>query len=186
VGTAGGITQLLERWSEGDKSALDELMPLVYDELHRLAGRHLAREARNNSLQSTAIVHEAYMRLSAQKKLSWENRVQFFGLASKLMRNILVDHARAHRAARRGGGQFRLSISKADRFNREPDVDVVALNDALHELADQYPQHAEIVELRYFGGLTIEETAEAMGLSHATIERYWEFARAWLQRELTR
>src|SRR5215510_464616 len=95
VGTAAGITQLLERWSEGDRSALDELMPLVYDELHRLAGRHLAREARNNSLQSTAIVNEAYMRLSAQKKLSWENRVQFFGLASKLMRNILVDHARA-------------------------------------------------------------------------------------------
>ena len=185
VETPEGITQLLVRWSEGDRSALDELMPLVYEELRRLAKRHLVREARNNSLQSTAIVHEAFLRLSAQKKLSWQNRAQFFGLASKLIRNILVDHARAHRATRRGGDQFRLSISKADRFNNDADVDVIALHDAMQELAVQYPQQSEIVELRFFGGLTIEETAEVMGLSHATVERHWNFARAWLQRELT-
>ena len=185
VETPEGITQLLVRWSEGDRSALDELMPLVYEELRRLAKRHLVREARNNSLQSTAIVHEAFLRLSAQKKLSWQNRAQFFGLASKLIRNILVDHARAHRATRRGGDQFRLSISKADRFNNDADVDVIALHDAMQELAVQYPQQSEIVELRFFGGLTIEETAEVMGLSHATVERHWNLARAWLQRELT-
>ena len=184
--TPGGITQLLVRWSEGDRSALDELMPLVYDELRRLANRHLNHEARNNSLQSTAIVHEAFLRLTAQKKLSWQNRAQFFGLASKLIRNILVDHARAQHALRRGGRQYKLSISKADRFNSDPDVDVVALHDAMKELAIQYPHQSEIVELRFFGGLTIEETAEVMKLSHATVERHWNFARAWLRRELTR
>ena len=185
VETPGGITQLLLRWSDGDRSALDELMPLVYDELRRLANRHLIREGQGNSLQSTAIVHEAYLRLSSQQKLSWQNRAQFFGLASKLIRNILVDHARAHQASKRGGGQYKLSLSEVDRFNTDQDVDLVALNDAMSELALQYPQHSEVVELRFFGGLTIEETAEVMGLSHATIERNWNFARAWLRRQLT-
>ena len=186
VETPGGITQLLLRWSDGDRSALDELMPLVYDELRRLASRHLVREGHGNSLQSTAIVHEAYLRLSAQQKLSWQNRAQFFGLASKLIRNILVDHARTHLASKRGGGQYKLSLSEADRFNTDQDIDLVALNDAMSELAEQYPQHCEVVELRFFGGLTIEETAEVMSLSHATVERNWNFARAWLRRQLTR
>ena len=185
VETPGGITQLLLRWSDGDRSALDELMPLVYDELRRLANRHLIREGQGNSLQSTAIVHEAYLRLISQQNLSWQNRAQFFGLASKLIRNILVDHARAHQASKRGGGQYKLSLSEIDRFNTDQDVDLVALNDAMSELAVQYPQHSEVVELRFFGGLTIEETAEVMGLSHATIERNWNFARAWLRRQLT-
>lgn len=183
--TPGQITQLLVRWSEGDRAALDELIPLVYDELRRLAGRYRAHEAHGNTLEATAIVHEAYLRLSAQQKLSWQNRAQFFGLASKLIRNILVDHARAQRAEKRGGGQFRLSISKADQFGSDPDVDLIDLSDAMSKLAIQYPQHSQIVELRYFGGLTIEETSEVMGISHATVERHWDFARAWLRREMS-
>ena len=184
--TPGQITQLLVRWSEGDKEALDELMPLVYDELKRLAARHRAHENQNNTLEATAIVHEAYLKLSAQQKLSWQNRAQFFGLASKLIRNILVDHARSHRAEKRGGGQYRLSISKADQFSSDSDVDLLELSDAMNKLSIQYPQHSQIVELRFFGGLTIDETVEVMGISHATVERHWEFARAWLRRELTR
>ena len=178
------VTQLLARWSKGDKAALDELVPLVYAELRRLASSYLRRKAGAHSLEPTALVHEAYLHLADQGKTSFENRAQFYGLAAKLMRDILVDHARGRFAAKRAGNQLQLSLSAADRFGNKPEVDMLALDLALQRLARTNSEHSRVVELRFFGGLTIEETAEAMGLSHATVERYWSFARAWLRREL--
>jgi len=180
-----GITQLLVKWGSGDKTALDELIPLVYDELRKLAASYLRRKPGAHSLQATALVHEAYVRLAEGKGASMQRRAQFFGLAAKVMRDILVDHARKRLATKRGGQQLRLSLSQAERLGHKPEVDVVALDDALRELAATNPQHSRVVELRFFGGLTIEETAEVMSLSHATTERYWSFARAWLRRELS-
>jgi RNA polymerase sigma factor (TIGR02999 family) len=178
------ITQLLVKWGSGDKTALDELIPLVYDELRQLAASYLRRRAGPHTIQATALVHEAYVRLADQKGASIEHRAQFFGLAAKVMRDILVDHARKRLAAKRGGQQLRISLSQAERFGRKPEVELVALDDALKVLAATNPQHSRVIELRFFGGLTIEETAEVMSLSHATTERYWSFARAWLRREL--
>lgn len=183
----GNVTQLLKDWSAGDQSALDRLMPLVYEELRRLARGHLRHEQNQPSLQPTMLVHEAYLRLAEQPNVNWENRAQFFGLAARLMRNILVDHARARQADKRGGGELQVSLSAVDRLGRmeqEPEVKLLALDDALNRLAEFNPQHSRIVELRFFGGLTIPETAEALGLSHATVERNWNFARAWLRNEL--
>jgi len=179
------LTQLLGKWTEGDPAALDELMPLVYNELRSLAKRYLRNERPGHTLQPTALVNEVYLRLVDQRTASFGNRAHFFGMAAKLMRNILVDHARKRRAAKRGGEPIRLSISSADRIGRKPDLDLVALDDALKRLAALNPQHSETVEMRFFGGLTIEETAEAMGVSHATVERDWSFARAWLRREMS-
>jgi RNA polymerase sigma factor (TIGR02999 family) len=181
-----GITQLLVKWSDGDKTALDELVPLVYDELHKLAGAYLRRERHNNTLQPSDLVNEAYVRLVGQQGASWQNRTQFFGMAAKLMRNILVDHARRRGAARRGGDQYRISLTRAERVAGKPDVDLVHLDDALTQLATTHPEHSQVIELRFFGGLTIEETADVLGLSHATVERHWRFAKAWLRRELSR
>ncbi len=178
------VTQLLVKWSHGDQAAFDELMPLVYDTLRKLATSYLRRERDNHTLEPTALVHEAYVRLVDQQTDNWQSRAQFFGMAAKLMRNILVDYARERRAAKRGGDPFRISLSKADRLSNNSDVELIALHDALNELAAIKPKHAEIIELRFFGGLTIEETANAMGLSHATVERDWAFARAWLRREM--
>jgi RNA polymerase sigma-70 factor (ECF subfamily) len=180
----GSVTQLLVKWGSGDKAALDELMPLVYDELRKLASSYLRRRSGENTLQATALVHEAYVRLAGQSTISMEHRAQFFGLAAKVMRDILVDHARKRLASKRGGDHLRLSLSQVDRLWRSPEVDLLALDSALQELAVTNPQHSRVVELRFFGGLTIEETASAMSLSHATTERYWSFARAWLRREL--
>ncbi|MEN3333861.1 MAG: hypothetical protein V7641_3226 [Blastocatellia bacterium] len=180
------VTQLLIKWGEGDKAALDELMPLVYATLRKLAASYLRRERVNHTLQPTALVDEAYVRLVDQRKPSWQNRAQFFGVAAKLMRNILVDYARERLAAKRGGDLYRLSLSKADQVTSGPDVDLIALDDALNELAAMKPEHARIIELRFFGGLTIEETAVAMGLSTPTVERHWAFARTWLRREMKR
>lgn len=179
------VTQLLGRWTGGDKAALDELMPLVYSELRSLAKKYLKSERSGHTLQPTALVNEVYLRLVDQQNASFQNRAQFFGLAARLMRNILVDHARKRRTAKRGGEPYRLSISTADRIGRKPDLDIVALDDALTRLSALNPQHSKTVELRFFGGLTIEETAEAMGVSHATVERDWSFARAWLRREMS-
>ena len=179
------ITQLLGKWTEGDPAALDELMPLVYNELRSLAKRYLRSERSGHTLQPTALVNEVYLRLVDQRTATFGNRAHFFGMAAKLMRNILVDHARKRRAAKRGGEPIRLSISSADRIGRKPDLDLVSLDDALKRLAALNPQHSETVEMRFFGGLTIEETAEAMGVSHATVERDWSFARAWLRREMS-
>jgi len=181
----GGITQLLTRWSSGDQSALDELMPLVQSELRRLAGNYLRRERPNHTLQPTALVNEAYLRLIDQKATRWQNRAQFYGIAAQLMRRILVDHARQHKAAKRGGSdQQRLSITSAGELATKQDLDVLALHEALEELALVDPQQERIVELKFFGGLSIEETAEVMGIGHATVERDWKMARAWLRRKL--
>ena len=181
-----GITQLLVRWSEGDKAALDELMPLVYDDLRRHAQHFLRHRAANHTLQPTALVHEAYLRLAPRQNTNWQNRAQFFGLASKIMRDLLVDYARSRQAAKRGGSQVRLSIAAADRFDNHSAIDLLALDQALQELTDLNPQYGRVVELRYFGGLTIEETADVLNVSHATVERGWKFARAWLRAQLSR
>jgi RNA polymerase sigma-70 factor, ECF subfamily len=180
-----GITQLLVDWSKGDQKALETLMPLVYSELRRLAGNYLRRERPGHTLQPTALVNEAYLKLVDQKNARWQNRAQFFGVAAQLMRRILVDHARAHQADKRGGSdQERLSITSAERLVQQPAVDLLALHEALEELATLDPQQERIVELRFFGGLSIEETAEVLSIGHATVERDWKMARAWLRRKL--
>jgi RNA polymerase sigma factor (TIGR02999 family) len=184
--SAEGITQLLARWSNGEEKALDELLPLVYDELHRLAVTYLRRERREHTLQPTALVNELFLKFSEQHSMSWQNRAQFFGVAAQLMRRILVDHARAHFADKRGGDRFYVSLRNIAAFGAEPDADLLALHDALNKLAEIDPTQARIVELRFFGGLTIKETAEVMGISHATVEREWKIAKAYLKRELTR
>ena len=173
-------TQLLIRWSNGDKAARDELMPLVYGELRRLAESYLRREPRERTLQPNALVHEAYLRLIEQRKVSFQNRAQFYGLCATIMRNILVDRARARKNKKRSGGWIRISISKADRINSKPDLDLVAVDEALSKLATIKSRHAQIVELRFFAGLTAEETAEVLHISRATVEREWSFARDWL------
>jgi RNA polymerase sigma-70 factor, ECF subfamily len=179
------ITQLLTKWSSGDKSALEALMPLVYDELRRLAGAYLRRERAGHTLQPTALVNEAYLKLVDQKNARWQNRAQFYGIAAQLMRRILVDHARVKYAEKRGGAeQQRLSITSAEILATKPDLDLLALNEALDELTAMDPQQGRIVELKFFGGLSIEETAEVLGIGHATVERDWKLARAWLRRKL--
>jgi RNA polymerase sigma factor (TIGR02999 family) len=185
LSSGGAITQLLRRWTDGDKAAADELMPLVYDELRRTAHAYLNRERQDHTLQATALVHEAYLRLIDPEGMSFQGRAQFFGLAAKMMRNILVDRARERAALKRGGDQYRLSLSEADRFMGSPDVDLLGLDDALKQLAELNPRHGQIVELRFFAGLTIEEAADVLGVSHATVEREWRFARAWLHRKLS-
>lgn len=180
-----GITELLIDWGQGDQAALEKLMPLVYNELRRLASNYLRRERASHTLQPTALVNEAYLKLVDQKNAKWQNRAQFFGISAQLMRRILVDHARQHQAAKRGGSnQQRLSITSAEQFAEQPEIDLLALNEALDELAKMDPQQERIVELKFFGGLSIEETAEVLGISHATVERDWKMARAWLRRQL--
>jgi RNA polymerase sigma factor (TIGR02999 family) len=181
----GDVTRLLVRWSGGDHSAADELMPVVYSELRRLAQGHLRQKGPNPSLQATGLVHEAYLRMVDQT-VNLQSRAQFYGLASKLMRNILVDAARHKNAAKRGGEMLRLSLSQADRVIRTEEIDLAALDSALNELAVNWPRHARIVEMRFFGGLTIEEASKVLGISHATVEREWTFARAWLRHNLSR
>ena len=180
-----GVTRLLERWSKGDREALDELMPLVYQELRRLANNYLRRERANHTLQPTALVNEAYLKLIDQQRAHWQNRAHFFAVSAQLMRRILVDHARARAARKRGGSQYTVSLSHAQHAANEPDIELLALHEALKELAAIDPQQARIVELRYFGGLSIEETAAVMNVSHATIEREWKMARAWLYQKMS-
>ena len=184
--SSAGITQLLERWSNGEEHARDELMPLVYDELRRLAAIYLRRERREHTLRPTALVNELFLKFSEQHSMSWRNRAQFFGVAAQIMRRILVDSARAHSASKRGGDRFCVSLKNIAAFGAQPDLDLLALHDVLKGLEQIDPDQARIVEMRFFAGLTIKETAEAMGLSHATIEREWKLARAYLKRELTR
>jgi RNA polymerase sigma-70 factor (ECF subfamily) len=179
------VTQLLIDWSKGDQAALDKLTPFVYDELHRLARHYMRRERPGHTLQTSALVNEAYLRLVDQS-VPWQNRAHFFGIAARLMRQILVDHARAHKYAKRGGGAQKVSLDQAADLAQARASDLVALDDALNSLAAKDPHQSRIVELRFFGGLTIEETAEVVGLSHATIEREWSAARAWLRREMSR
>jgi len=179
------VTQLLMKWSEGDQTALEKLMPLVYSELRRLASNYLRRERQNHTLQPTALVNEAYLKLVDQRKPRWQNRAQFYGVAAQLMRRILVDHARQNKAAKRGGSeQQRLSITSAGQLGEKPDIDLLALHEALEELKTFDSQQERIVELKFFGGLSIDETAEVLGIGHATVERDWKMARAWLRRKL--
>ena len=169
-----------------DQGALDELMPLVYGELRRLARSYLRRERPDHTLQPTALVHEAYLRLIDQRRASWQNRSQFFGIAAQMMRRILVDHARLRQAGKRGDGNYRVSLDQADLVADQQAVDLLGLDDALNRLVTFSLQQSRIVELRYFGGLTIAETAALLGVSHATVEREWSVARAWLRRELSK
>lgn len=179
------ITQLLLQGSNGDRAALDELLPVVYDQLRQLADGYLRRERSDHTLQPTALVHEAYLRLVDQKNVDWRNRAQFFGLAAQMMRRILVNYAHDRHAAKRGGHAPRLSLDEAVSFFEECDVDLVALDDALRGLEALDPAQNRIVELRFFGGLTIDETAEVLGVSASTVKREWSMAKAWLHRELS-
>jgi RNA polymerase sigma factor (TIGR02999 family) len=181
-----GLTQLLIDWSNGDQSAFDKLMPLIDEELRRLAHRYMSRERAGHTLQTTALVNEAFVRLVNRKNVNWQNRAHFFGLAAQLMRTILVDHARSHACAKRGGGAFKLELDDALVVSQKKAVEVIALNDALNELVRLDPQQSRIVELRFFGGLTVEETAEVLHLSLATIKREWSTAKAWLYHELSK
>ena len=178
------VTDLLLAWSGGDERARDELVGAVYAELRRRAGAYLRHERPGHTLQPTALVHEVYLRLVDQKSVRWESRSQFFGLAAQLMRRILVDHARARSAGKRGGGLMPVTFD--EEVAGRAGVDVAALDDALLALAALDARQGRVVELRYFGGLSIEETAEVLGLSAATVKREWTMARAWLHRELAR
>ena len=179
------VTALLRAWGEGDRGALDALMPLVYAELRRQAERYMRAEAQGHTLQATALVHEAYLRMVDQPRVEWQHRAHFFALAANAMRRILVDRARARRAAKRGGAERALTLSDAEAVaNEESNVDVLVLHEALTRLAELDPRQARVVELRYFGGLSIPEAAEALGVAHATVERDWRNARLWLRHEL--
>jgi RNA polymerase sigma-70 factor (ECF subfamily) len=178
------VTQILQEVSGGDKEAPARLMPLVYDELRRLADHYLRHERPDHTLQPTALVHEAYLRLVDQTRVDWQNRAHFFGVAAQLMRRILVDHARRHQASKRGGFQQKLTLDEAVDYSQTRDVDLVKLDDALTALAKFDARQSRIVELRFFGGLTIEETAEALGISPATVKVDWSMAKAWLRREI--
>lgn len=179
------VTQLLIGWSNGDKEALDRLVPLVYNELRHQAERYLRRERMGHTLQTTALIHEAYLRLVDQKNVHWQNRAQFFGIAAQLMRRILVDHARTRKRAKRGGSDIRVSFSEANLKEPAQDLDIVALDEALARLARIDEQQSRIVELRFFSGLTVEETAAVLSISTATVKRDWSMAKAWLHREIT-
>jgi RNA polymerase sigma factor (TIGR02999 family) len=180
------VTELLIEWSNGDKAALDKLMPLIHEELRRLAHHYMSNERPGHTLQTTALVNEAYLRLVNRKGVHWQNRAHFFAIAATLMRSILVDHARSHASAKRGGGGPKVEIDEAMIVSQERAAEVLALDDVLTKLAKFDPQQSRIVELRFFGGLTIEETAEVLDLSPATIKREWTAARAWLYRELSK
>ena len=179
------VTDLLIEWGKGDQEALNQLMPLVYDELHRLASRHLRHERPGHTLQTTALVHEAYLKLVDQKNMTWQNRVQFFAASAQVMRHILVDHARSRRTLKRGGENLRLSLDEAKVSSGEKDADLLSLNEALNSLAVIDPQQSRVVELRTFGGLTVEETAEALRISTRTVKREWSMAKAWLHRQIS-
>jgi RNA polymerase sigma factor (TIGR02999 family) len=180
------VTELLGRWRGGDREALDALMPLVYTELRRIAHHYLQNERPGHTLQSTALVHEAYVRLTDQDFPQWQNRAHFFAVAAQLMRQILVDYARSHRAAKRGGSVCRLTLDEAEEVPQPMDVDVVALDEALRTLAKMDEQQSRVVELKFFAGLSIEDTSEVLGISSSTVKRDWITARAWLYRELDR
>lgn len=186
MATDGEVTQLLIDWSNGDREALDQMMPLVYSELRRMAASYLSRERPNHTLQPTALVNESYLRLVDQQKVNWQNRAQFFGIAAQMMRRILINHANERVAAKRGGGAIKASLSEAESEMEITDASLLALDEALKRLSELDSRKSRIIELKFFGGLTIEDIAEVTGLSHATIEREWTLARAWLHREMRR
>jgi RNA polymerase sigma-70 factor, ECF subfamily len=178
------VTQLLAAVRQGDRTAFEQLLPLVYDELHHIASRHMARQQPGHTLQTTALIHEAYLRLLDQEEKRWENRTHFFAVAATVMRHILVDHARARQRDKRGGDVLKVSLHEAAAQSDERALGIIALNDSLQTLAAFDQQQARIVELRFFGGLTMEEIAEALSLSLSTVEREWRTARAWLGQQL--
>jgi RNA polymerase sigma factor (TIGR02999 family) len=179
------VSELLRAWSDGDRAALDQLIPVVYDELRRQAARYLRRELPGHTLQTTALVNEAYLRLVDQNDVRWQNRAHFFGIAAQLMRRILVDHARAKHRAKRGGADLRVTLNEATAVTKSREIDLVALDEALNRLAKIDPQQSKVVELRFFSGLNVEETAEVLGISPATVKRDWSVAKAWLHREIS-
>ncbi|MEP6920179.1 MAG: sigma-70 family RNA polymerase sigma factor [bacterium] len=183
--TPANVTELLVGWGKGDKEALDKLVPVVYDELRRQAARYLRHERVGHTLQTTALIHEAYLRLVDQKNVHWQNRAHFFGIAAQLMRRILVDHARAKKRVKRGGSDIRVSLTGVVLKAQDQGLDIVALDEALDRLAAIDEQQSKIVELRFFSGLTVEETAEVLSISPATVKRDWSMAKAWLHREIS-
>jgi RNA polymerase sigma factor (TIGR02999 family) len=179
------VTQLLLAWSQGDRSALEELMPLVYDELHRMARRYMVREQAAHTLQATALVNEAYLRMVDLRKVQWQNRAHFFAVSAQLMRRILVDFARSRNYQKRGGGRRRVTLDEALKVSPEQDTDLVLLDEALNALAAIDDRKRRVVELRFFGGLTVEETAHVLEVSPDTVMRDWKMAKVWLLREMT-
>lgn len=179
------ITQLLVDWSEGNLAALEQVTPLVYGELHRLAHHHMNRERVGHTLQTSALVNEAFLRLVDQRNVKWNNRAHFFAIAAQMMRRILVDHARSHLYAKRGAGAVHVSLDQAHAVSNEPAAEVTALDEALAKLEAIDPQQGRVVELRFFGGLTIKETAEVMKISVDMVKREWSTAKAWLYREMS-
>jgi RNA polymerase sigma factor (TIGR02999 family) len=180
------VTELLRNWSDGDKQAQDQLFQIVYNELHRQAAGYLRREHPGLSLQTTDLIHEAYLRLIDQQHVEWQNRLHFFAIAAKVMRHILVDHARSRQAAKRGGSAIRLPLEEAIVVQQGQDLDFVALDEALTRLGEIDPQQGQVVELRFFSGLSVEETAKVLDVSERTVKRDWNVAKAWLRRELSR
>lgn len=186
---ADEITRLLQAWREGDDDALARLIPLVENELRRLAKLYLSQERRDHTLQTTALVNEAYLRLIPQQEKDWQNRAHFIGVAARVMRRTLVEYARKHQAQKRGGGAVVISLTELDWLAQTPEmelIDVIALDEALIRLSAEHPRPGRVVEMRFFGGLTEEEIAEALAINKATVVRDWRFAKAWLYRELTR
>lgn len=181
----GEITRLLGAWNTGDAHAFHNLMPLAYPQLRQIAGAYLSRERPGHTLQATALVNEAFLRLIDQNQVNWQNRAHFFGAAANLMRQILIQHARANHAAKRGGERQKLYLDEAGDVAQSSDLDLVALDDALRDLETIAPRQCRIVELRYFGGLNIEETGEVLSISPATVKREWTMAKAWLRREIS-
>ena len=179
------VTGLLIDWSNGDRSALERLVPLVEKELGRLAHHYMNREHPGHTLQTTALVNEAYIRLMDQKRVRWQNRAHFFGIAAQIMRRILLNYARDQKRAKRGGGAIQVSLSEGDAISAERSVELIALDDALTRLASVDERKSRVVELRYFGGLSVEETAEVLKVSQITVIRDWNLAKAWLAREMT-
>jgi len=179
------ITELLAEWRDGNQSALDELYPLVYNELHRLARRYMSRERRGHTLQTTALINEAYVRLVDQKNVQWANRSHFFAISAQIMRRILIDHARRHAYAKRGGGAQQVSLEEAATVTPDLGRELIQLDEALKSLAEMDPRRSQVVELRYFGGLNNEEIADVLHISENTVTRDWNMARAWLYQQLT-
>ena len=180
------ITELLAEWSDGNQSALDELYPLVYHELHRLARRYMSRERKDHTLQTTALINEAYVRLVDQRNVQWQNRAHFFGIAAQIMRRILSNYARDRHRAKRGGRAIQVSLSEVAIVSEMKSAELIALDDALHRLSEMDERKTKVVEMRYFGGLSAEETAEVLGVSVITVHRDWKLAKAWLLRDMKR
>ena len=179
------ITELLAEWRDGNQSALDELYPLVYNELHRLARRYMSRERKGHTLQTTALINEAYVRLVDQKNVQWANRSHFFAISAQIMRRILIDHARRHAYAKRGGGAQQVSLEEAATVAPDLGLELIRLDEALKTLAEMDPRRSQVVEMRYFGGLNNEEIAGVLHISGNTVTRDWNMARAWLYQQLT-